>query len=256
MRKKFYLINFVLILITTFLSFETYEEWTNREPRGTEASDFKPKMVPIPVKVFPPGKNEKAPPTAFKSISEKNIFNPDRKEFPILLPPPGTSKPQAPPARPNVTLFGVVSGEGYLSALVNNPVRRADKGERETMTVQVGEKVGEYKVTNISEDRITLATEWDSFEVWLYDPAKPKTRPMVVPPAAAASSTPTPAARIAPTPIPPPASTTPPQHYTPPARATLPQGTMRGPQIQRRTIPSPRAVPQPDPDTDEEEDDD
>jgi hypothetical protein len=50
------------------------------------------------------------------------------------------------------------------------------KGEREIFTVKLGERIGDYKVANISSDRITLEAEADRFEVLLYDSRTPKKR--------------------------------------------------------------------------------
>ena len=50
------------------------------------------------------------------------------------------------------------------------------KGERETVTVKIGDRVGEYKLNKISPDRIGLEAQEDSFEVLLYDAGAPKKR--------------------------------------------------------------------------------
>ena len=145
-------------------------------------------------------------------------------------------------ARPNVTLYGVVVADEFSSAVINNLSRRAEKGERETMSVKIGDKVGEYHVAKILGDRINLEAEGDSFDVLLYDPARPKKPPVV---------TPAPAPRPSPTP------TTPPRPFTPPSpsppagigQAPLPPPTgrevPRGSSLrQRRDVRRP-AVPPP-----------
>ncbi len=254
MVKKYYLIHLLLILIIVFLMQKNYEEWTSSLPAWKETAGSKQKKN---VAVLPSPAREKAiqNPAAYRPVSDKNIFSPDRKEFPVLLVNPQAGRP---PARPVVELYGVGVGPEFHSALVSNLTRRADRGDRETISVKLGDRVGEYKVAAIREDRITLESSADSFDVLLYDPAKPKKRPAVV-----STKTPTP-----PTPIPPAVSKTPPRPYTPPAAARSPvttpppgvvnpsalPGRIRGGTIRRPQIPPARTRPVPD--TDDEEDND
>ena len=249
MAKKYYLINLLLILIIAFLMDENYKEWTNPLPAGKEPVGSKQKTM-VAMSSSTAGKKEKLDPAVFQSVSNKNIFSPDRKEFPVALVKPEIGKP---PSRPNIELFGIAVGPEFHSAMINNPTRRADRGERETITVREGDQVGEYKVVTITEDRITLESSGDSFDVMLYDSAKPKKRPAV-----AATTTPTSPTARPPTPTPPSVSTTSPRPrlYTPPARKDLPERTMTRPQTPRTTIPAAPARAIPVPGTSEEEDDD
>ncbi len=109
---------------------------------------------------------------AFAVIGEKNIFNPDRKEFSVTQDA-GQAKPKV---RPQVILYGITIAGEYEAASVVNPGRTLRKGEREMMTIKVGDKVGDYKVAKVFPDRITLEAEGDSFEVLLFDPKAPKKR--------------------------------------------------------------------------------
>ena len=111
----------------------------------------------------------------YTALVEQNIFNPERKEFPIF--PTETIK--KPLARPQVVLFGVTIAGDYQSASIVQIGRSLRKGEREMLTLKVGERIGEYKLASILPDRITLEAEGDTFEVLLYDTAKPKTRTAV-----------------------------------------------------------------------------
>lgn len=247
MAKKYYLINLLLILITVFLVEKNYREWMSPLPAEKETAGSKQKTM-VAVSSSPAGKKEMPDPAVFRSVSDKNIFSPDRKEFPVALVKPESMKP---PARPNLELFGVAVGPEFHSAIINNPTRRADRGERETITVIEGDRVGEYKVATITEDRITLESPNDSFDVLLYDPVKQKRRPAVAPP-----TTPPP-----PTPTPPPVSTTPPVPYTPPAitrppatGSQIPRATMTRPQIPRTRIQAPPARTLPVAGTDDEQD--
>ena len=250
MMKKYTIITFVLILIIAFLVMENYKEWTKPAPAAKEnvLSKQKPTVLPA-VSQSGAVKKEVPAPASFKSVSDKNIFSPDRKEFPIPLV---TEAKKPPPVRPNLQLFGVAVGEGFKSAVITNPTRRPN--ERETMTVREGDRVAEYKVANIVDDRLTLESSGDSFDVLLYDPSKQKKRPVV-------ASTPSP------TPVQPPS--VPPRPYTSPGAvpapstsppAVQPGGFPRsaiGTQPIQRTVPavSARTVAPPTPEPDEEDDD-
>jgi len=259
MSRKFAVINVLLIVIVVFLAMEVYQGWMNPKPRGTGGSASKPRATASAATASLGGKKETPSPATFKPISDKNVFSPDRKEFPVTL----TGDAKKPTVRPNVVLFGIVVGDQFHSAVVNNPTRKADKGERETMTVQEGDKIGDYKVAKISPDRISLETEEDSFDVLLYDPSKPKKRPAVAGPSPAAPTPPPPTQPgMAPSPrpfTPPPAVTQPPG--TPPSRPATPvpptrRNLMRERIEQRRTpAPPPRTPPMPSAE-DEEEDED
>jgi len=259
MGKKFYLINMLLLLILVLLAVENYDEWTKPESVAKEgpSSRQRPAAASLPASVAE--KKEVPTPAQFRLISDKNIFSPDRKEFPIPL----LSEVKKPPVRPNVTLFGVVIGEGFQSAVITNPTRRADKGERETMTVKEGQKVGEYKVAKVLPDRITLESPGDSFDVLLYDPTKQKKRPVVSPapssPPAVTPGSPAPARPFTPPGGTPPLATPPPAVVNPPT----PQGGFPGRNLTRtpvpqRRIPTPpaRTQPVPVPEEDDDEDDD
>jgi hypothetical protein len=190
MSKRFWLINVLLIFILVLLSVKVYDVWTRPNTRGLDPSAPKAKPVTSSPVVSAGGKKETAPAKGFQSISEKNLFSPERKEFPILASPGGGKGT----GRPTVVLYGVTLGEDYQAALITNPGRRPERGERETMSVKVGDKVGEYQVAKIAADRITLENEIDSFDVLLYDPSQPKKRPAPAtpPPPTTARTTPTP----------------------------------------------------------------
>ncbi|MEI9477234.1 MAG: hypothetical protein WCO26_11730 [Deltaproteobacteria bacterium] len=257
MTKKFFLINVLLILIVVFLAVENYDEWTKPAPVGKEGASSRQRTTAASFLASAAGKKEMPAPAQFRLISDKNIFSPDRKEFPIPL----LSEVKKPPVRPNLQLFGVAIGEGFHSAVITNPTRRADRGERETMTVREGEKVGEYTVAKVLPDRITLESTGDTFDVLLYDPTKQKRRPVVSP--APSPNTVSPGSPVPPRPYTPPGGT-PPRATPPPGGVNppTPQGGFPGRNLTRspmpqRRIPAPPArtppVPVPEEDEDDEE---
>ena len=154
------------------VAIENYETWTHPielVPEHQETVKKSPPKVENPPAV---GTNKEL--TSLRSfilISEKNIFSPERKDFPIL-----TVEKSNPMTRPQVILYGVTIAEDFQAASLVNPGRPLRKGERETMTLKIGEKIGEYKLTKVLPDRITLENTHDSFEVLLYDTRAPKKR--------------------------------------------------------------------------------
>lgn len=173
-------------------------------------------------------------------IAENNIFNPERKEFPVVASL--TAEQAKPVVRPQIVLYGVMIADDYQTASIMNPGRPMHKGEREMKTLKVGEGVGDYKITKILPDRITMEAPGDSFEVFLYDSKAPKRRSEVKTasrPAEVTSTLPAPPTAPAPPGVPSPVS---------PRPATTPQGGSReqviGGQVPRPVAPG--ATPQPE----------
>ncbi len=171
MSGKYFILSLLLVFIILLLFLKNYEIWTYpvewaSEKEGARKLEKRPESPSMLV-----GQKNPTPIQSYISISEKNIFSPERKEFPIF----GVDG-KKPIVRPQIVLYGVTIAGDYKAASIVNPGRSLTKGERELMTVKVGDRVGEYKLTKISSDRITLEAAGDSFEVFLYDPKIPKRR--------------------------------------------------------------------------------
>jgi hypothetical protein len=126
----------------------------------------------------PPVQAKEAYEKPYTALVEKNIFSPERKEFPLPIQT-STVPAKKPQTRPQVVLYGVTLAGEYQSASIAQIGKPLRKGERELSTLKVGEKIGEYELKKILPDRISLESEGDSFEVLLYDAAKPKARTVV-----------------------------------------------------------------------------
>ena len=168
-------LNFILFAVVLSTAFMNYETWSyskgsaNGVAQRLEARlENQDKTAVLVVKEEPESVQ------SFRMIAEKNIFNPDRKDFP--LPALLSAEQPKPVVRPQVILSGVVIFDDYQAASVSSPGRPLIKGEREAMTLKLGDKVGEYKLAKIAADRITMEAGGDSFEVLLYDRKNPKTR--------------------------------------------------------------------------------
>ncbi len=174
---KYKILSLILFPAVLSIAVMNYETWS-RSSISAEAV-AQPAAAPAnptnAAAAVPGGEAKPVQPAeAYGIIAEKNIFNPERKDFPA----PGHLPAELPkPAvRPQVFLSGVVISDDYQAASVSNPGRVLRKGEREAMTLKLGDKIGEYKLTRIGDDRITMQTAGDSFEVLLYDRKKVRTR--------------------------------------------------------------------------------
>ncbi len=181
MTLKYGVLCLLAILIAMLLALKNYGTWTSPLVVSSEKTVSK-KAVPKPEAGQPGGeqRDQKTAPPSIASyifIAQNNPFSPDRKEFPIPAATPAAgAEIKKPIVRPQVTLYGVTIAGEYRSASISYPGRPLQKGERETVTVKTGDRVGEYKVAAISEDRIKLEIPEDNFEVFLYDARTPKRR--------------------------------------------------------------------------------
>ena len=174
MSWRYGIFSLLLLVAVVLLALKNYDVWT--QPMEALQEEGKAKKGGTKVEgAFVTGRQKETTSIASTiAISEKNIFNPDRREFSITTPE--QSKPMA---RPQIILYGVTIAKDYEAASLVHPGRPLRKGEREMITLKIGEKVGEYKLAKILPDRITMESGDDSFDVLLYDTNAPKRRAVV-----------------------------------------------------------------------------
>jgi hypothetical protein len=175
MSLRYGILCFLLFFVILVLFLKNYELWTF----PMEAFPKKEEIKKLGTKVDgPPLILSQKKPVSLESnilIAEKNIFNPERKDFPIM-PPSMVDQTKKTIARPKIILYGVTFAEEDQYALISNPGRPLQRGERETMTIKAGDRIGEYQLVKILTDRIIMESLEDTFEILLYDPKTPKTR--------------------------------------------------------------------------------
>ena len=189
MTQRYGVLCGLLFFIVLILGYENYSAWSPPAPPGEKresARKAEGKAEPLSGVTVP---KETTPGEAVNVIAEKNIFNPERKEFSSTAAGMLAGMAGKPVTRPQITLYGVAMAGEYQCATIINPGRTLHKGERETKTIRVGEKVGDYKLAKILPDRIVMQGGEDSFEVFLYDPRSPKRRLEVRTPTAPATVT-------------------------------------------------------------------
>jgi hypothetical protein len=185
MSSRYGYLCFFLLGIILLLAFKNYATWFH--PLAGVAKKEAAKKPETRTESLPAGGPKEASRESILEIAEKNIFNPDRKEFPLLSVEQGK-----PVVRPQVILYGVMITDHYQTASLVNPGRPLHKGEREIKTFKLGDQIDDYKLTRILPDRITLETKGDSFEVLLFDPRFPKRRTEMKTPRAAELTSPLP----------------------------------------------------------------
>ena len=172
MSFKYIILNLLLMFVVLVISIENYDAWTRPIELLSEHQETI-KKPSLKAENLPAAQANKEATSlrSFIVISERNIFSPERKDFPILTP-----EKSNPATRPQVILYGVTIAGDYQAASLVNPGRPLRKGERETMTLKIGEKIGAYKLAKVQPDRITMESNGDSFEVLLHDSRNPKKR--------------------------------------------------------------------------------
>jgi hypothetical protein len=238
---KYTILNLLALFAVLLLSFENYEIWTRSsewapEKEPVKKIEKKPEIIPAP---GPP--KEPSNIKSYVSIAEKNIFNPERKDFPVMASPtaPGEAV-KKPFGRPQIILYGITTFGDYQSATISVQGVPLRKGERESMTIKPGEKVGEYQLAKILPDRITMEAGEDSFEVLLYDPKIPKQRSHVKTEAKPAAVT-----SVSPTPVPAGPGAPPAPQQPPPAVATPAPPIPTPKPVSPAFAPSPVFTPRP-----------
>ncbi len=223
MSPKYAVLSLIALCLIALLIVKNYETWTRSVEITPERNPVRKQEAKV--EPSPAGRPQRtagmASPDA-ATMAMKNIFSPDRKDFPVQ------SAEGRKNVRPQIVLYGVTIGDTYQFASITNPGRHLLRGERETMSIKVGDRVGDYKLAKVLPDRIVLEGAEDSFEVLLHDAKVPKKRTEVrteTKPATVTSTVPTPEA----------AKATPPVAAAPAA----PRPATTGPYVITRPMPTP-----------------
>ena len=166
-RRLLLVVDGLLVVAAILLAIRLYETWSARPPaaplEATPPAASDPPSAPQATPTPPPL-------TAYAVVAERNLFSATRTEAPPEppRPAPGTGTPAAPPA-PRPRLHGIVllpegRGRAYLE----------DVQRRRVHAYSVGDLVGDARLEQIKTDRVVLRRGGETFEVLLYDPAKPR----------------------------------------------------------------------------------
>lgn len=166
-RRLLVLVDGILLVVAVFLGVRLYETWSARPPAAApDAAAPTTGNTPPAPQAAP----TRPPLTAYAAVTERNLFSATRTEAPPEPPRPatGTGAPVTPPA-PRPRLYGIVllpegRGRAYLE----------DVQRRRVFAYSVGDLVGDARLEQIKADRVVLRRGGETFEVLLYDPAKPR----------------------------------------------------------------------------------
>jgi hypothetical protein len=175
---KIWLINISLAACIVFFGMMSFDVWSKGDDTVPEILSGKSPEKPTPGKRI----IERAmpPESTYGIVAEKNLFSASRSEF-----VPEKQKKEGPPkiSEKMVILYGVMVMGDRKKALINNPEPGADAGKKPAAKekwVAVGDKIGNFSVTDIKKDRIILADGADTYEVLLYDKNKPARQTIAV----------------------------------------------------------------------------
>jgi len=168
---KYGLLSFLALCLCIFAISKNIDVWTH--PLGEISEKMAESRLVVKPNMPPTVETQKNlnPIGSPILIAGKNIFSPERKDFPTV--PVEQSRQMV---RPQVVLYGVTIAGDYQSASLVHPGRPLRKNERETVTLRLGEQISGYKLAMVSPDRIRLERVGDSFEILLYDSRSPKRR--------------------------------------------------------------------------------
>jgi hypothetical protein len=163
-KRLLLLVDALLLAAAVFLGVRLYEAWGSRpEAVAPDATAAATAETPPP-----PAATARAPLTEYAVVAERNLFSPTRTETAPEPPRTAGGGTAAPPA-PKPRLYGVVLlPEGRGRAYLEDVQRRRVFGYSE------GDLVGDAKLEQIKSDRVVLRRGSETFEVLLYDPAKPR----------------------------------------------------------------------------------
>ena len=193
MFSRIWLINLVLTGFVVFFGIKALGVWSEGEQPASQSQ-----AVERPTAVSKKkGATKRRIPRerAYEAVVDKNLFTPERAELKPEGSEPG-SKVTPKDKKPRISgreivLYGVIITDDYKSAVISNP--NPGPGEGASKCVKVGDKIGDFKVAEIKEEKIVLAEGSKEYEILLYNKEKPKKRGTVKkskerPPAAAAKS--------------------------------------------------------------------
>ena len=189
MFSRIWLINFILAVCVALLGFKAYGAWTgNHEirPEITRSKSEKQMVKGFDRVSLPPEKT-------FEAVVGKNLFSPDRTDAQAGETGETNGTDTEPILDADVekilkgmTLYGVVIMDDHREALVveGASAKTAFPGKRsrpvpgasKSRWIRVGDVVGGLKVAGISAEKVSLTAGPGTYDLFLHDTEKPKSR--------------------------------------------------------------------------------
>lgn len=153
--RNYFLINLVLLVLISFLGMKAYDAFmvSVELPSETGPAEVKQKEIPITPNIGFPGES------VFQVISDKNIFSPSR----ALVVKKADNIPGQAVSREVPKLFGTIIIGSSRSAMLKDPETK------NTKRYYVNDRIGDFVVTDIQEDRVVLSRGDEAVEIKLRD---------------------------------------------------------------------------------------
>ncbi len=183
MKRKLWLLNLALLALACLLGWNMRRRWIETKAREQTVLQARPPAVSVPQ--LPP-----APavvpllPDKYADVAQRMLFSRDRNPTVIVDPEPPKKEPPVPPFPVS---HGVMIWPGVPTAII-----LSEKGKADQRSYHVGDKVGEFVIADITDQRLVLEWNGKTFEKLLAE-LDDKSAPVQT---AAAAPPPRPAAEI------------------------------------------------------------
>ncbi len=153
MSRKLIVLDALLVIVMLIVGAQFRKHWQAAKARDIAASHPRVAVPPVP----PLPKIEPAPPVSpskYVDVAQKDLFDKSRNpNIPVEPPKPAPPPPPPPPPPPLPVFYGfMVLRSGPIAILAANA-----GGQHQA--VHVGEPIGQYRLTDIASDSLTL--EWN-----------------------------------------------------------------------------------------------
>jgi hypothetical protein len=173
MIPRIWLINIILALCALFAGSMAYRVWVQEEPSGRGAPPPSAPSVSAPER-RQANKGTFLRESAYKVITERSLFSPDRKESLPEDPIAKTEEEQILISGKKINLHGVIGVGDELKALIDNPLRGPD--EPPMKWVRIGDAFSDLSVAAIESESILLKQGEKEYKIPLFTDEKKEPR--------------------------------------------------------------------------------
>lgn len=170
MFSKTIIINIILALLVVFFGIRIYGVWSKVDETftGTKVAEYQEQRVETGVARKRVIKRMMPPESSYNVVVDRILFSPkravDASEEPETSVEPGAKAVNL--TGQNITLLGIVIMGKEKQALLKSP--HMEKGDKNGKWVKIGDKVQNYKVVDILQDKVLFKEGGQIYEVLLH----------------------------------------------------------------------------------------
>ena len=170
MLSKTIIINIILALLIVFFGLRIYGVWSKGDETstGTKAAEYQEQRTEIEVVRKRVVKRMMPPESSYNVVVDRILFSPKRAvaatKEPEISVEPGTKAFNL--TGQNITLLGIVIMGKEKQALLKSPHMK--EGEQNGKWVKIGDKIENYKVVEILQDKVLFKEGGQIYEVLLH----------------------------------------------------------------------------------------